>query len=478
LNTLKSQSINGYVWSLIGKLSIQGVGFIVSVILTRILFPEDFGLIAIATVFMNFANLIMDFGFSKALIQRKEVTDQHYSTVFFLNLFIGILLFVIVFLLAPIFGSFYKNDILTILIRFLAINFIISSFGNIIRAKLYREMNFKTISVVNIISSILSGVLALTLAYLDYGIWSLVWQSIIGILLSNILINIFKPNKIKPKFYKKEFKELWSFSSNLFTSGVIDSIFLNLDQLVIGKVLSPITLGFYYRAKNLESFAFNYTAGTLADVLLPSLSQIQDDKEKLKTVFWKLFHVLAIFSFFVCGIIYVNADNIVLLLFTEKWLPMVPLFQILIIGGFSKQIFSLIFNTLLSNNLAKDYLKVNAFNKVLLLLALPLIIYFDLQTYLYAFISIQFVNLFVGVYFVNKIIPVGEDFTWGIFKYLSLYIAIIFLSTFLIFQNHTGIIQLLLNSTVYIVLFIMVFYLFAKTEMHNFWKELKRIIIK
>ena len=478
MNSLKSKSITGFFWSLIGRLSLQGIGFIIYVTLARILIPEDFGLIAIAMVFMNFTNLLMDFGFSKALIQRKELTVQHYSTVFFINLFIGISLFVVVNLLAPIIGRFYKNDFLILVIRLLSVNFIVSSFGNVTRARLYREMDFKIISIVNVISSILGGVVALILAYRNYGVWSLIWQSIVLTLSSNILINFFRPNKIKVKFYKKEFMELWYFSSNLFTSGVIDSIFLNLDQLVIGKVLSPAILGFYNRTKNLENFTFNYTCGILSDVLFPTLSQIQGDKEKLKSVFWRYFNIISISSFFVCGIFYVNAKNIVLLILGDNWLPMLPLFQIIISGGFSQQIYNLIYNFLLSNNRTNDILKVNAFNKISLILSLPIITCFDLETYLYVFISINFLNLFLGVYFVNKIILVGKDFTKIIFKYTLLYVAIILLSSILFISEYTPFIQVLLNVVSFIVLFIAVFYLFVKSEIVECWNELHSLFRK
>lgn len=478
MSTLKSQSIRGFLWDLLGKISIQGVGFVVSVILTRILFPEDFGLIAIATVFMNFANLIMDFGFSRALIQRKEVTENHYSTVFFLNLTIGIVLFLIVFLLAPLIGNVYDSEVLPLLIRVLSINFIVSSFGNVVRAKLYREMDFKIISFVNIVSSIVSGVLAVSLAFLDYGVWSLVWQSIALIILSNTLINVYKPSKIKPKFYKNEAKELWGFSSNLFASGVIDSVFLNLDQLVIGKALSPATLGFYYRSKNLENFAFSYTAGTLASVLFPSLSKIHDDKEKLKSVFIRLFHVLAIFSFFICGLLFTSAEDIIVLLFTEKWLPMVSVFQILIVGAFSKQIFSLLYNTLLSAGMAKDYLKINTLNKILLLLSLPLIVYVDLQSYLLVFICIQFFNLFVGIFYVQKIINVGSMFIKNLFIYLTLYAVTLALISWIKFEKYEMLFNLSFNSLIYAAAFFTIYFVFARDGMNILKKELNNLKIK
>ena len=441
----------------------------------RILLPKDFGLIAIATVFMNFANLIMDFGFSRALIQRKEVTEKHYATVFFINLIIGIILFILVFLSAPFIGIIYENEVLPLVIQVLSINFILSSFGNIIRAKLYREMNFKIISIVNIIASLLSGALALALAYSDYGVWSLVWQSLTLVFLTNVLLNIFKPSKVKPKFFRAEAKQLWGFSSKLFSSGVIDSIFLNLDQLVIGKVLSPSTLGFYYRAKNLENFAFNYTAGALANVLLPSLSKIQNNEKQLTDAFKKLFHISSTLSFLICGLLFVNAKELIIFLFTDKWSAMVPIFQILIIGAFSKQIFSLVYNVLLSAGMATEYLKVNIINKFLLLLALPIIYFFGIESYLIVFVTIQFSNLFFGIYYVQKKISVSIFFIKNLIIKMLLYFIALTAMHFIHIKDFTEIYLIIINSAIYLGLFVFLFSFLDKSGTKLILRQLKTL---
>ncbi len=264
MTSLKKKSIIGFVWDFVGKIGLQGVGFFVSIILARILAPEDFGILAIVTVFINLANVFLDFGFGTALVQRVEVTEEHYSSVFFMNIVMGILLGTFVFFLAPFIANFYNNEVLTNLIRVTSLSFIINAFGNVTRAHLSREMNFKLMSYASIASATISGAIAVYMAYSGYGVWSLVIQIIVGHVLSNVFLYMGCKLRFALKFNIKAAKELWGFSSKLFFAGLLNTIFINLDSLFIGKTLSPVTLGYYYRARSLESFSFRYTASSIS----------------------------------------------------------------------------------------------------------------------------------------------------------------------------------------------------------------------
>ncbi|MGM0934485.1 MAG: lipopolysaccharide biosynthesis protein [Bacteroidota bacterium] len=419
--SLKKKSLTGFAWDLSGKLGLQGVGFFISIILARLLAPEDFGLLAIILVFTNLAGVFLDFGFSTALIQRKEVNEKHYSSVFILNIVAGVFLTALIFLLAPIIAKFYDKPIMVNLIRVSALSFIINSFGNVTRAHLRRSMNFKAISYSNIIGALISGVVAVTMALTGYGVWSLVIQILIGQFLANIILYFFSPLRFSLKFNIQSIKELWGFSSKVFFSGIVDSLFINLDSLLIGKFISPTILGFYYRAKSLENFTFRYTAGSLASVLLPGLSSIQDDNLKLKEVTIKAFHMLSFVSFFLSGLLLVSGREIIILLFSAKWEPSVVLFQILIAGAFSSQIFSLFYNVLLSRGQSKVYLKINVLSKTFMLLNLGILFYFNLQIYLTSFIVIKFFTLLLGLYYVSILLDLKYILFKNLIKYLILF---------------------------------------------------------
>lgn len=408
MTSLKKKSVSGLFWDFSGKIGLQGVGFFVSIILARILSPEDFGLLAIITVFISLANVFLDFGFGTALVQRSEVTEQHYSSVFFMNLAMGCLLGTVVFFLAPFIADFYNKSVLVDLIRAMSVCFIINAFGNVTRAHLRREMNFKILSYASIGAALISGVVAVFMAYNGYGIWSLVIQVIVSELLTNTFLYLGCKLHFSLRFSFQALKELWGFSSKLFFAGLLDTLFGNIDSLLIGKLLNPATLGYYYRAKSLENFSFRYTASTMTNVLLPSLSSIQNEPERLRHAILKLYKLISFLSFLVCGILLVGGRELIILIFSSKWESSVLLFQIIIAGAFAPQIFNLFYNVLISTGNVKSFFKINVFNKVLFSLNFCFLFYGNLNIYLVGFIVIQIFIFYIGLDIVSKKIGLGK----------------------------------------------------------------------
>lgn len=398
MSSLKEKSLKGLFWDFSGRLGLQGVGFVVSIVLARLLAPEEFGLLAIITVFINLASVFLDFGFSTALIQKQDIREEHYSAVFFLNVTMGFLLAVAVFLIAPVLGKFYEKEVLVNVTRLMSLSIFISSFGQVMRARLRRDMNFRPISLAAIYAAIISGAIAMLMAWKGFGVWSLAVQSVVLQLLTVILLYLFCRFKVKLKFSRSALSELWPFSSRLFFSGLLDTIFFNLDALIIGKLLSPATLGYYHRAKSLENFGFRYTASTLASVLLPGLSSLQNDPVKFREAVMRVFHILSFISFLMCGLFLVGGREMIILLFSEKWEPSVIMFQILIAGAFATQGFSLFYNVLLSTGQSKKYLAINILNKGLLFINFGLLFFWGLNEYLIGFVFVQIFVYFFGMY--------------------------------------------------------------------------------
>lgn len=425
MTSLKKKSVSGLVWDFSGKIGLQGVGFFVSIILARILSPEDFGLLAIITVFISLANVFLDFGFGTALVQRSEVKEQHYSSVFFMNVAMGCLLGTIVFFSAPYIADFYNKSVLTDLIRVMSVCFIINAFGNVTRAHLRRKMNFKILSYASIGAALISGVVAISMAHNGYGIWSLVIQVIVSELLTNIFLYLGCKLHFSLRFSFQAIKELWGFSSKVFFAGLLDTLFASIDSLLIGKLLSPSTLGFYHRAKSLENFSFRYTASTMTSVLLPTLSFIQNEPERLKQTVLKLYKLISFFSFFVCGILLVGAPEIILIIFSSKWEPSIFLFQIIIAGAFAPQIFNLFYNVLISIDKVKTFFKINIFNKILFSLNFYFLFYGNLNVYLISFICIQILIFYVGLDIVSKKLQLGKVLYLLSIRDLSIYVFVI-----------------------------------------------------
>ncbi|WP_158837714.1 lipopolysaccharide biosynthesis protein [Polaribacter sp. L3A8] len=478
MTSLKKKSLTGLIWDFVGKLGLQGVGFFVSIILARILLPEDFGLLAIITVFINLANVFLDFGFSTALVQRSKVTEEHYASVFFMNVIMGFFLAGLVFLAAPFVANFYEKEVLTDLIKVMSLSFVINSFGNVTRAYLRRAMNFKLMSITSLISAFISGFIAVFMAYNGFGIWSLVTQILISEILNNTLIYFLSKFRFKLVFSITAVKELWGFSSKIFLTGILDTIFINLDSLIIGKILNPVTLGYYYRSKSLENFSFRYTATTLSNILLPSLSSIKNEPIFYKTTVLKLFKLISFISFLACGLLLVGAHEIIVLLFSEKWEPSVILFQIIIFGAFAPQIFNLFYNILLSKGLSGLYLKINIFNKVLFFANFGFLFYANLNSYLIGFVCAQILVFITGLIIISKKINFKNQLYFISIKNIAIYLIslAIVLTLKSYFYLQILLLDLIIFTTTFLGVFLAFYFLFMKNDFILIINEIKELL--
>jgi len=423
MSSLKEKSLKGLFWDFTGRIGLQSVGFVVSIILARILAPEDFGLLAILMVFINLAAVFQDFGFGTALIQRSEVKESHYAAVFYLNVFAGLILAMLLFITAPMIAAFFGNPQLTNLARLMSLSFIINAFGNVPRARLRREMNFKIISVTNMIAAFISGAIAIYMAWRGFGVWALAVQVIINQLLANVLLYFFYRQRVGVRFSIQSLQELWGFGSRMFFNGLVDTLFMNADSLIIGKVLNTATLGYYYRAKSLEDFSARYTSVTLASVLLPGLSSLQNEPERFKQAVIKIFHILSFVSFFLCGLLLVTGREIIILLFSAKWEPAVIMFQIIIAGAFAAQIFSVFYNTLLGTGNVHQYFIINVISKTMMFLNFSVLFIWGIYVYLILFTVIRFLTFCMAMFSVTRLLHLGNLLYKNAIKYLAVYAA-------------------------------------------------------
>lgn len=464
--TLKQKSIKGFFWDFAGRLGMQGVGFIVSIVLARILAPEDFGVLAIITVFINLASVFLDLGFSTALVQRSDVKGEHYTAVFYINVIMGFFLASIVFFLAPIIGNFYNNETLVNLTRFMSLSFIINSFGNVIRAKLRREMDFKIVSIINIFSAFISGFLAMLMAWKGFGVWSLAIQTILNQLISNLLIFYLRPMKLSLQFSYLALKDLWGFSSKLFFSGLLDTLFINLDSLLIGKILSPATLGYYYRAKSLENFTFSYTSSTISSVLLSGLSSLQNETERLKTVVFKTFLILTFISFLVSGLLYISSSEIIILLFSIKWKSSIIMFKIIVLGAFATQISSLFYNVLLSTGNINTYVKINILSKSLMTLNFIILFLYGIKIYLIVFSIVRVIIFCYSIIRVSRILDYNKTLYLKAIRYFVNFIFTIICTLELkrLYSDLNYYLVICINTLIFISLYMFFEYILLKNE--------------
>lgn len=310
----------------------QGVHFLTGIVLARLLSPSDFGMIGMLSIFMSVSQTLIDCGFSNALIRQKNTTESDYGTAFIINFSISVLAFGSLFVAAPFVADFYNMPDLQSIMRVFSMTLIINALFAVHRARLTKNVDFKTQSKVSLTAAVVSGVFGITLAYKGFGVWSLVYQSICSAAINFLMMLIMVRWFPKPVFNKDSFHALFGFGSKLLIASLISSIYSNLYNMVIGKRYSASDLGYYTRADSLGNLPSQNVAGILYRVTFPILSQLQDDRERLRSIYIKYLQISCFAVFPIMMGLAALAKPIIVLMLGEKWMPSVLLLQILCFG--------------------------------------------------------------------------------------------------------------------------------------------------
>lgn len=328
---LKKETVKGVFWSGIDKISNGGIIFVANIILARLLMPEDFGLLAIITILIQISQTFIDCGFTNALIQKKDRSQEDYSTVFLFNLALSIGFYFILFLTSPLVSLFFNEPRLATLIRVVGLNLIIGAVASVHKTRLTIELCFKIQSIISLISAIISAIVSIWLAFHGFGVWALVILTLLNTSIQTIQIYLFIRWRPSLLFSRNSFQLLFSYSSKLLGASLIHLLYRNIYPIIIGKKFNSIDLGYFNRADTLASYG-PLTFGTIVSrVAFPIFSRIQDNEATLGKAYSKyiIFTSLLIFPIMIGLIILARPLTIVIL--KEQWLPMVPMFQILCI---------------------------------------------------------------------------------------------------------------------------------------------------
>lgn len=384
ISELKKAGITGSFWNFLTTIISQLRGIIVSIILARILTPNDFGIIAIALVFNGILETLIDFGFGNALVQKKDISEVEKSTIFYINIIIGLLFTIILFFCAPFMANYFQMPLLNNVIKVTSFSFFIGSFSIVQTALFQREIEFKPIFHARWISSVVSGVLGIIFAIYDYGVWSLVISNIVSWLLNTIIIWVLSDWKPSIMFDLRKVTSLWSFGWKLTVSTLINRLFVQIDTFIIGKLYSPASLGLYNRAQSLNRLIVDYTFSSLRPALLPTFSKLQDDNQQFKQSVIKLINVICCLNFFFSGLMYICSDDIIHIIYGNKWDEAIPMFKILSIFSLHLSL-PVLYDTVM-NSLAKMnmYFWINLIRKPFLIAAIPIGIHFGFYGYIWS----------------------------------------------------------------------------------------------
>lgn len=318
----------GFFWKLLERFGVQGISFILQIVLARLLDPEHYGVLSIMIIFTTLANVFVQNGFNTSLIQNKDVTEEDYSSVFWVSLGISGILYFLIFLTAPLISKFYNAPDLVAPLRVLALMLFPGALNSVQLAKVSREMDFKKVFWGNIGGVVVSGVAGIVIAYMGGGLWALVVQTLLNVIVACLVMQFTVRLKIYFVINWKRVRILFAYGWKLLISGLLDTLYQDLRSLVIGKKYDSGTLGYYNRGKQFPQFITSIVNGTVQSVMLPAISAEQDDREKVKRMMRTSIDMSAYIIFPVMAGLAAVAEPLVTLLLTEKWLPCVPYMQV------------------------------------------------------------------------------------------------------------------------------------------------------
>lgn len=409
--SLKQKTISGLIWGFVQQFSVQLISFGMTIILARILMPSEFGLIAMLGVFMAVGNSLLDSGLASSLIRSRHLTQADYSTVFFFNLGGGLLMYALVYLIAPLVASFYHQAQLKPVLRVYALDFILNAFFSIQNARLIKEMNFKLQMKIQVPSVFIGGITGVFFAMNGYGVWSLVWMALCQSLLSTALHWIcsgWRPGLI---FDWSCFRKHFHFGYKMTLSGLLEIIYKNIYVLIIGKSYAVAQLGFYSRAESVSQLPVSNITAVITKVTYPMFASIAGDDTKLKEVYAKLMQQVLFWTAPIMVLLVIIARPLFIFLLTEKWVPAVPYFQLLCLAGIMYPLSSYNLNILKVKGRSDLILRLEFVKKGICIAGILAVIPFGIYGLLYFQLAFSVLGYYINTIYSGKMIayPVAEQ---------------------------------------------------------------------
>jgi teichuronic acid exporter len=471
-NSLKSKTIHALYWSFLEAIGLQGVQFIIGIILARLLLPEQFGLIAMLTIFIAVSESLINGGFARALIQKKEATQTDISSVFYVNIAVGLTATGILFFLAPLIAEFYSQPILSLLTKALSFTVVLNSFGMIHYVILAKRIEFRTVTKVNLIASLLSGAIGVTLAALSYGVWSLVVQQITSTLFRTSLLWIFNPWRPALVFSLKSLHDMFGFGSRVLASDLLNQIFENIYLLVIGRIFSAADLGYFARAKSIQEVPTHTLSGMVGRVTFPVFSSIQDDRARLKRSLRKTLTILVLVNFPIMIGIAAVAHPLVVVVLTEKWTPCIPYLSLLCFVGLLYPVHLINLNALQALGRSDLFLRLELIKKVLIVINIAVTWQWGISAMIWGMLALSIISYYLNSYYTGVLLGyrIGEQLR-DLLPYLSLSVLMgiaVYSSGLIPYPNYWF--MLLVQITIGIITYVSLCRLFRLPAFMELWQ--------
>jgi O-antigen/teichoic acid export membrane protein len=373
MESLKARTARGLFWSLLNSFGVYIVKFGFSIVIARTLSPDDYGLMGMILIFISMGQVVMQSGFSSALVQKKDAGPNDFSTAFWFNVLSAVAVWIILFFSAGAIADFFDRPILVSITRVAAIGIILNSLSSVHVAILTRELNFRRQTWINLVGALVSGITGVTLALRGYAVWALVFQTLAGNLI--YMAGLWITSKWRPSFLfdLKSFRTLFSFSYKILLQGIMDVIFTRAYFPLIGKIFAAPQLGFYTNANRFYELFIRQTSVSVTRVIFPAFSSVQDERERFDKNYLSSFNLLSLLMFAGTVILIISSRPFVSLALTEKWLPAVPYMQLFFTEGFFFPLLMFNQNILLSIGRSGLTLKIDIVKKAVILLSILLL---------------------------------------------------------------------------------------------------------
>lgn len=435
MNNLGGNLKRGFIWSFLGHFGYLLLTFLTNLVLARLLTPNEFGIIAIISFFIAISKILSESGLSGALIRKKDSNEIDNSTIFIFNLSISIFIYIILFIISPLIEDFYKITNLSLYLRVIGIVMIINSFQIIQNVRLIKKLEYKKISLYTTISLLFASFISISLAFLGYGIWSLILLQILNALFLTLIYWIKEDGLKVFIFSKKSFKELYSFGFFTTISSLLNTGFDNLYQLILSKYFGLNQAGFYFQAKKLAEIPVGVIRSTTLGVVFSALSNIQDDEKNFNSFYNEIVRIFTVIVGFICLFIFLYSKDIILIIYGEKWLDSVFYMKILALSSFFYM--QEMFNRILFKvfNETKKIFHLEIVKKSINLIFIISGIYFkNIFVLMYGFFITSVISYFINYYYSRKIYTTNFSYKELIYSLKVAFVMILLISLSSIFN--------------------------------------------
>lgn len=423
---LNNKVVSGVSWKLAERIFSQGIAFIVTIILARLLTPNDYGVVAMVNVFVIIADIIISSGFTAALIQKKDASDNDYSTIFFLNLIISFVLYIVLFFCAPAISRLYEMDSLIWVLRVIALKLPLSALYSVQSAHVSRNMNFKIFFFSTLFGSVISAIVGIVMAKLGFGVWALVAQQLVALFVGTLIMCFTVKWRPKLIFSKKSLKETCGYGTRIMATDVIGSVFNQLNAFIIGLFYTSEDLAYYTKGQNLPNMATNIAATSFVSVLFPAMSSLVDEKDKLKNLLRSATRMFTFIVFPILFGIFIVSSDLISVLYGAKWSSTTIFLQIMCISGLISMLGEFDILTLKSLGKSKTVLILEFIKKPIFVIITIIAIQFGVVWIAASMILINIIALFVNTYAVKR------EIQYSLFNKLKDCLNSIILSLFMI----------------------------------------------